>query len=347
MDWRSSEENNMTPWQNKVFVIAEAGVNHNGNLDVAHKLIDAAVIAGCDAVKFQTFRADALVTRTAQMASYQKENTGLEEGQWEMLKRLELSHEAHHVLKEHAREKGIVFFSTAFDFESIDFLVKLDIPVWKIPSGEITNYPYLTRIGALKKPTILSTGMATIGEVEAAARVLMDHGLERSQLSILHCNTEYPTPLQDVNLRAMVNLGHALGTAYGYSDHTAGIEIPVAATALGACVIEKHFTLDRNMPGPDHKASLEPDELAAMTCGIRAVETALGDGIKQPTTSEIKNRLPARKSIVAARAIRAGEIYDETNVTVKRPGDGISAMEWPRIIGRAAPRDFPAEEPIS
>ena len=207
--------------------------------------------------------------------------------------------------------------------------------------------PPLARIGALKKPAILSTGMATIGEVEAAARVLMDHGLERSQLSILHCNTEYPTPLRDVNLRAMVNLGHALGTTYGYSDHTAGIEIPVAATALGARVIEKHFTLDRNMPGPDHKASLEPDELAAMTRGIRAVEIALGDGIKRPTDSEIKNRLPARKSIIAARAIRAGEIYDETNVTVKRPGDGISAMEWPRIIGRTAPRDFAAEEPIS
>lgn len=336
----------MIPWKDRLFVIAEAGVNHNGDMDMAHRLIDAAVAAGCDAVKFQSFQADALVTRTAEMAAYQKTNTGKAEGQWEMLKRLELSKDDHHLLMEHARKQGIVFFSTAFDFGSIDFLAKLNIPLWKIPSGEITNYPYLIRIAGLGKPVVLSTGMATIGEVDSAVAVLTEHGLPRERLCILHCNTEYPTPFRDVNLRAMVTMGAAFGTEYGYSDHTPGIEIPLAATALGARMIEKHFTLDRSLPGPDHTSSLEPRELADMIRGIRAVELAMGDGVKRPSESETKNKLPARKSIVASRAIKAGEILDVSNLTVKRPGNGISAMQWPNVIGRVASRDYAADEPI-
>jgi N,N'-diacetyllegionaminate synthase len=337
----------MKYWQDRLFVIAEAGVNHNGDLEIARRLIDAAADAGCDAVKFQTFRADALVSRSAEMADYQKANTGERESQYEMLKRLELTEEAHHVLMNHARGRGILFFSTAFDFESIRLLQQLDIPLWKIPSGEITNYPYLVRIAAFSKPIILSTGMATIGEIDAAVRVLLEHGADRSQLCILHCNSEYPTPWHDVNLRAMAQLGYTFGTAYGYSDHTLGIDIPIAATALGARVIEKHFTLDRNLPGPDHKASLEPNELHAMIRSVRVVEAALGTPLKQPTDSERPNRRLARKSIYAARSIRAGEAFSEENLTVKRPEDGISAMEWPNLIGHIAPRDFAAEELVT
>lgn len=336
----------MNCWTGKVFIIAEAGVNHNGDLDNARRLVDAAVQAGCDAVKFQTFRAGALVVRSAGMADYQKLNTGRQESQYEMLKRLELSDEAHFELKQHAEQQGIVFFSTAFDMQSLDFLCRLDIPVWKIPSGEITNYPYLARIAGLGKPVILSTGMATVAEIDDAVRTLLQHGLDRSRLCILHCNTEYPTPMHDVNLKAMAALGQTFGTAFGYSDHTQGIEIPVAATALGARVLEKHFTLDRNLPGPDHKASLEPDELRRMVEAVRMIEAALGDGIKQPTASESKNRGVARKSVVAARAIRAGERFSEENLIVKRPGGGISPMEWPRLIGHVAVRDFAEEEPI-
>lgn len=336
----------MTLWSQKLFVIAEAGVNHNGDIGLAHRLIDAAVAAKADAIKFQTFSADALVSRAARMAEYQKANTGREESQYDMLKRLELSHADYRALQAHAREKGIVFFSTAFDLGSIDFLGTLDMPVWKIPSGEITNYPYLVRVAAQKKPVILSTGMATVSEIGDAVEILRANGMVRENICILHCNTEYPTLWEDVNLRAMVSLGAAFGTAFGYSDHTQGIEIPIASAALGARVLEKHFTLDRALPGPDHKASLTPDELASMVGAVRAIEVSLGDGVKQPTRSESRNREIARKSIVAARAIKAGEVYTEENLTVKRPGTGISPMEWTRILGRKAPRDFDAEENI-
>lgn len=333
-------------WTENVFIIAEAGVNHNGDLDKARRLIDAAAKAGCDAVKFQTFRASGLVARSAGMAEYQKVNTGRAESQYDMLKRLELDDEAHYVLKRHAAEQGIVFFSTAFDMISLEFLCALDIPVWKIPSGEITNYPYLARIAGLGKPVILSTGMATVAEIDEAVRVLLEHGLARDRLCILHCNTDYPTPMRDVNLKAMATLGQTFGTAFGYSDHTLGIEIPVAATALGARVLEKHFTLDRKLPGPDHKASLEPDELSRMVEAVRMIEAALGDGIKRPSPSESKNRGVARKSVVAARPIRAGERFSEENLAVKRPGGGISPMEWPRLIGHVAVRDFGEEEQV-
>jgi N,N'-diacetyllegionaminate synthase len=336
----------MTFWTDKVFIIGEAGVNHNGDLDKARRLIDVAVEAGCDAVKFQTFRASALVARSAGMADYQKVNTGRDESQHAMLQRLELDDDAHYMLKAHAEQQGIVFFSTAFDLQSLDFLSRLNIPVWKIPSGEITNYPYLVKVAGLGKPVILSTGMATLAEIDDAVRTLTQNGLRRDRLCILHCNTEYPTPMGDVNLKAMAVLGQAFGTAYGYSDHTHGIEIPVAATALGGRVLEKHFTLDRKLPGPDHAASLEPAELARMVAAVRMVEQALGDGIKQPTASESKNRGVARKSVVAARPIRAGEAFSADNLTVKRPGGGISPMEWPRLMGHLAARDFGEDEAI-
>lgn len=336
----------MTPWQKKAFIIAEAGVNHGGSMDVARKLVETAVAAGCDAVKFQSFRANALASPSAERAEYQKINVGGNESQFEMLKRLELSFEQQAELKDYANKLGIIFFSTAFDFESMDFLGRLDIPIWKIPSGEITNYLYLKRVGMLGKPIVLSTGMATLAEVDDALRVLLESGAKRDQICILHCNTEYPTPFEDVNLRAMVNMGRAFGTAYGYSDHTLGMEVPVAAIALGARIIEKHFTLDRNMTGPDHRASLEPADLKAMMRAIRGVEQSLGDGVKRPTASEIGNRFVARKSIVAARAIRAGEILGPDNLTVKRPGTGISAMRWDEVISRRAPRDFAPDEQI-
>ena len=336
----------MMPWQDKLFIVAEAGVNHNGDPDMARRLIDAAAAVGCDAVKFQTFRADALASRSAKMADYQKVNVGGEESQHQMLKRLELSYDAHRALMEHAKQQGIQFFSTAFDSESVDFLSRLNIPLWKIPSGEITNYPYLVRIAAMGKPILLSTGMATIAEIDDAMRVLTQHGADRSRICVLHCNTEYPTPWRDVNLRAMANLGHAFGTAYGYSDHTQGIEVPIAAAALGASVLEKHFTLDRSLPGPDHAASLEPDELKAMVDAIRNIERAMGDGIKRPSPSEEKNRPVARKSLIAARPIRAGEAFSQENVGVKRPGTGLSPMRWDEVMGRRAPRDFAFEEPI-
>jgi N,N'-diacetyllegionaminate synthase len=336
----------MTYWQEKVFIIGEAGVNHNGDLDNALALVDAAARAGCDAVKFQTFRAQDLVTRDARMADYQQVNTGKVESQLDMLKRLELREEHHPVLAARAKAHGLMMFSTAFDFHSVDFLAALDIPLWKIPSGEVTNYPYLVRIAGLGKPVVLSTGMATLGEVDQAVEVLLAHGLSRDRLCVLHCNTEYPTPYEDVNLLAMVNMGRALGTAFGYSDHTAGSEVAVAAVALGARVLEKHFTLDRHQPGPDHSASLEPDELAQMVRSVRHIERALGDGIKRPSASESKNRAIARKSVVACRAIAAGETFTEENVTTKRPGCGISAMRWTEVLGRTAKRSFAADELI-
>lgn len=336
----------MTPWDQKVFVIGEAGVNHNGDLAMALRLVDAAADAGCDAVKFQTFRAEALVTRAARMADYQQTNTGRAETQFEMLKRLELSQEAHHKLLAHAAKRGILLFSTAFDLDSVEFLASLKLPLWKIPSGEITNLPYLERIGRQRQPVILSTGMANLAEAAQALDVLLAQGCTREQVCVLHCNTEYPTPFEDVNLRAMARMGEALGTAFGYSDHTSGIAIACGAVALGARCIEKHFTLDRKLPGPDHVASLEPAELAAMVAGIRAVEAGLGDGIKRPSPSEARNVAVARKSIVAARAIAAGELLDEENLTVKRPGTGISPMRWHEVVGRRAHRDYAADEPI-
>lgn len=336
----------MTPWSDKLFVIAEAGVNHNGDPELATRLIDAAAASGCDAVKFQTFTADALVSRSARKADYQKLSTAGDESQHEMLTRLELSHDIQRKLKDHARKAGIVFFSTAFDLESVEFLKKIDIPLWKIPSGEITNYPYLVRIAAMNKPILLSTGMATIGEIDDALHVLLEHGANRDSLCILHCNTEYPTPPRDVNLRAMARLGNAFGIAYGYSDHTKGIEVCVAATALGARVLEKHFTLDRSLPGPDHAASLEPAELKAMVSAVRNIEQAMGDGVKRPSPSEEKNRPIARKSLVAARAICAGEEFSPENVAIKRPGTGISPMRWNEVMGRPAPRAFAEEDPI-
>jgi N,N'-diacetyllegionaminate synthase len=325
-------------------IIAEAGVNHNGDLVMARRLIDVAAAAGADLVKFQTFSADRLVTVHARKAEYQQANSAADESQYQMLRALELTREMHDELLAHCRERDIGFFSTAFDIPSLDLLAQLGLDRFKIPSGEITNLPYLEHLARFGKPLILSTGMATLGEIEAALDVLVSAGAVREQITVLHCNTEYPTPMRDVNLRAMLRIRDAFGVAVGYSDHTRGIEVAVAAVALGATVIEKHFTLDRSLPGPDHKASLEPAELAAMVAAIRNIEQALGDGIKRPTPSEVKNRPIARKSLVAAVDIRRGELFSQANVTVKRPGTGISPMRLPEILGRPAARDFRADE---
>jgi len=330
----------------KVLVIAEAGVNHNGDMNLAEGLVDCAAEAGADLVKFQTFRADRLVTRYAAQADYQRRNSGIDESQHAMIQRLELSRADHELLIEHCARAGIGFFSTGFDEASVDLLAELGQQRFKIPSGEITNLPYLRHIGRYGKPVILSTGMARLSEIEGALDVLIAAGTARELVTVLHCNTEYPTPMADVNLHAMLSIRDALGVAVGYSDHTAGIEIAVAAVALGATLIEKHLTLDRTLPGPDHKASLEPNEFTAMVAAIRNVEVALGDGIKRPTPSEIKNMAIARKSLVAARAIRAGERFDAANITVKRPGTGLSPMRWDEVIGRRAARDFAADELI-
>ena len=335
------------PWsKGRTFLIAEAGVNHNGDRPRAAAMVELAAEAGADAVKFQTFRAEALATASTAMAEYQQRNVGAGRSQLDMLRELELPEEAHLMLRRRAEELGLLFFSTAFDDASIDFLASLDQPLWKIPSGEITNYPYLVRIAGMGRPTILSTGMATLAEVAQAVELLDQHGLERDRLCILHCNTEYPTPLKDVNLRAMEALGTAFGCAYGYSDHTNGIIVSVAATARGASVIEKHFTLDKALPGPDHAASLSPDELRQWVSSVREAEVALGSAIKKPSASEAKNRQPARKTVVAARPIAKGEAFSETNLGVKRAGGGLSPMLWPSILGRPAGRDFDADEPI-
>jgi N,N'-diacetyllegionaminate synthase len=330
----------------KTLIIAEAGVNHNGNLDMARRLIDVAAEAGADLVKFQTFNADRLVTRAAQKAAYQTQTAKADESQHAMLRELELSRDAHESLIVHCRQKGVGFFSTGFDEESVDLLAKLGLDRFKIPSGEITNLPYLRHVGRYGKPVILSTGMGQLGEIKAALEVLEQSGTPRERITVLHCNTAYPTPMSDVNLRAMLSIRDAFKVAVGYSDHTQGIEVAIAAVALGATVIEKHFTLDRNMPGPDHKASLEPEELKAMVQAIRNIEQALGDGIKRPSPSEAKNIPIARKSIVAACTIRAGELLSEANLAVKRPGTGISPMRWDEILGQRAPRDFAADELI-
>ena len=330
----------------KTLIIAEAGVNHNGQISMARKLIDAAAAAGADLVKFQTFSADRLVTADASKASYQVRNASAVETQHAMLSRLELSREMHVELINHCRSRAIEFFSTGFDEKSVDFLIELGTSRIKIPSGEITNLPYLRHVGGLGKPLIVSTGMSTLGEIEEAIGVLEGAGSNRKQITVLHCNTEYPTPMTDVNLKAMRTIRDSFGVAVGYSDHTLGIEVPIAAVAMGATVIEKHFTIDRNLDGPDHRASLEPHELTAMVRAIRNIEQAIGDGIKRPSKSESANRPIARKSLVAARAIMAGEEFNAANLAVKRPGTGISPMRWDEVIGRKAPRDFSPDELI-
>lgn len=326
----------------KTLIIAEAGVNHNGSIDLALKLVDAAADAGVDVVKFQTFRADTIVSKTAEKADYQKVNTGNSESQYAMLKRLELSQADHETLIRRCRERRILFCSTAFDVDSIRYLSGLNVPFMKVPSGEITNLPYLRAINACGKSVILSTGMSTLDEVAAAMLVL-----DKCKVTLLHCTTEYPCPPEAVNLRAMLTLKEKFDLPVGYSDHTQGIAVPIAAVAMGASVIEKHFTLDRNMEGPDHKASLEPDELKAMVAAIRVVEQSLGNGAKVPAEAEKKNMAIARKSIVAKCAIKKGECLTEENLTVKRPGDGISPMRWDEVLGKVASRDFTIDERIT
>jgi N,N'-diacetyllegionaminate synthase len=327
-------------------IIAEAGVNHNGDIVLAKQLIAAAKAAGADIVKFQTFKTAKLVTKTAQKATYQKGTTDADESQYPMIRKLELSRADHEVLIEECRRQSIGFFSTAFDTDSFDMLVEMGLDRVKIPSGELTNLPllrYMTRLGL---PVMLSTGMATLGEIEAALAVIEQAGTPRHLITVLHCTTEYPAPIAEVNLRAMLSIKAALGVEVGYSDHTQGIEIPVAAVALGARVIEKHFTLDRTMEGPDHQASLEPHELKGMVDAIRNVEKALGDGVKRPSASEIKNKHIARRSLVAIRDIRVGETFNAENVGAKRPGTGISPMRWDEVMGRKANRNFSADELI-
>lgn len=329
----------------KTMIIAEAGVNHNGDMAVARKLIDAAATAGVDYVKFQTFKTENLVSFNAPTAEYQQKATN-ETSQFAMLKRLELSREQHLELIEYCNEKGIKFLSTAFDLDSIDLLAEFNLDFWKIPSGEITNYPYLAKIARFGQPIVMSTGMCDNQDIENAIRVLCKNGANRQDITLLHCNTQYPTPFEDVNLLAMRTLADTFGVSTGYSDHTIGIEVPIAAVALGAKVIEKHFTIDRNMDGPDHKASLEPDELAAMVSAIRNIEKALGSGEKCASASETPNKAVARKSIVAKRHIKQGEIFTEDNLTVKRPGNGISPMRWNEVIGSTAQRNYFPDELI-
>lgn len=329
----------------KTLIIAEAGVNHNGDINLAKKLIDVASEAGVDYVKFQTFKAENLVQKNAKKATYQVENTGNSNSQFEMLKKLELTHENHSVLIDYCKSKNIKFLSTAFDFESIDFL-KNKLDFYKIPSGEITNLLYLEKVAKLNLAIVMSTGMANMEEVKAAINVLLHNGVKKDSITVLHCNTEYPTPMEDVNLTAMLSIKKELGVKIGYSDHTLGIEIPIAAVALGAEVIEKHFTLDRTMLGPDHKASLEPNELKAMVSYIRNIEIALGDGVKKPSKSEQKNIVVARKSIVAIENIKKGDVFSVENISVKRPGNGISAMNWYEVVGKTAVRDFHEDELI-
>jgi len=330
----------------RVFIIAEAGVNHNGSLELAKRLVDVAVEAGADAIKFQTFKADKLVSKRAQKADYQKQTTDVGESQYQMIKRLELDENAHRKIISYCNQKQILFLSTPFDHDSIDMLNDFGMYIFKIPSGEITNLPYLRHIGGLKREVILSTGMSDLGEVEDALNVLVQAGTSKEKITVLHATTEYPCPMDDVNLRAMNTIHAAFDVKVGYSDHTQGIEVPIAAVALGACVIEKHFTLDRNMEGPDHKASLEPDELKVMVRAIRHIEHALGDGIKKPSKSEVKNIVIARKSIVAAHQILAGEIFTADNITIKRPGNGINPMRWDEVVGKIAQREYESDDLI-
>ena len=329
----------------RVFVIAEAGDNHNGDYELALRLVDKAVEAGADCVKFQTFVTENVISKFAEKAEYQKKNTNKMESQFDMVKKLELTFEQFRGIQKYCSEQNILFLSTPFDLDSINFLREIDIPFWKIPSGEITNLPYLEKIGQSGKDVILSTGMSTIEEIQAALSVLKKNGA--GEITLLHCNTEYPTPFCDVNLRAMKTLKDIFGLPVGYSDHTTGIEVPIAAVAMGAIVIEKHFTLDKNMEGPDHKASLEPEELKQMVASIRNIEKAFGSGVKLPSPSEQKNIVIARKSIVAKKDIVKGEILTENNLCVKRPGNGISPMRWYEMVGKTALRDFKEDEMIT
>jgi N,N'-diacetyllegionaminate synthase len=332
----------------KVIIIAEAGVNHNGDIKLAEKLIDKAAEAGVDYVKFQTFKANKIVVKSLSKAEYQKNNTGNSDSQYKMLKKLELSEKDHDQLKGYAKTKKISFFSTAFDVEGVSYLKSLGFEHAKIPSGEITNLPYLRAIAQNFDKIILSTGMADLSEINDAFQALLANGTKKENITILHCTTDYPTAMQDVNLKAMLHIQNEFGVDVGYSDHTLGIEVPIAAVALGATVIEKHFTLDRNMDGPDHAASLEPNELKEMVKAIRNVEVAIaGSGIKEPAQSELKNRAVARKCIVAFKAIKKGELFSEQNLTVKRSGSGISPMKWDEVIGKSATKDFNTDELIS
>ena len=332
----------------RVLVIAEAGVNHNGSIENAFRLIDAAVDAGVDYVKFQTFKSENLVAKSAKKADYQIQNTGNSiDSQYEMLKKLELSQDDHELLIDYCKQQNIQFFSTAFDLESLAYLKEIGLDLVKVPSGEITNLPYLRKAAQLFKKVILSTGMCTMEDIEAAINVFLAEGISEDEITILHCNTEYPTPMNDVNLKAMLSIQQEFGTDVGYSDHTLGIEVPVAAVALGASVIEKHFTLDKTMEGPDHAASLEPDELKQMVKAIRNIEQVIsGDGIKKPSDSEMKNIEIARKSIVASKPISIGEVFTEDNITIKRPGTGISPMKWDEVVGKVASRDYLTDDLI-
>jgi len=332
-----------------VMIIAEAGVNHNGSIENAFRLVDAAADAGVDYIKFQTFKADKLVSASAKKADYQIQNTNNSaETQLQMLQKLELSQEQHAQLIAYCQKKNIQFFSTAFDLDSLAYLHEVGLKMVKIPSGEITNLPYLRKAARLFRQVILSTGMTTISEIKDAVSVFTEAGMSKENITILHCNTEYPTPMDDVNLKAMLHIREVFGTDVGYSDHTLGIEVPIAAVALGATIIEKHFTLDKTMPGPDHSASLEPDELKAMVAAIRNIEKALsGSGVKEVSPSEQKNMAIARKSIVATKKIHQGDIFSEVNIGVKRPGTGISPMRWDEVIGTVSPKDFEEDELIT
>jgi N,N'-diacetyllegionaminate synthase len=331
---------------NPVIVIAEAGVNHNGDLDLAKRLIEIAAAAGADYVKFQTFNAERIVTQDASKAEYQNRTTDSLESQFNMLKKLELTPEMHIDLIDHCAKKSIKFLSTGFDIESVEMLVNLGQRLIKIPSGEITNYPYLRYVGSLQLPIILSTGMSTLKEIGEALDVLESSGSARSRITILHCTTEYPAPISEVNLRAIETIRSTFGVPVGYSDHTEGIDVSIGAVALGATVIEKHFTTSRSLPGPDHRASLEPDELAALISALRKMEVALGDGVKAPTASELGNIQVARRSIVARTSIRSGDFFSETNLTTKRPGSGISPMQWNKMVGKKSLRDYLPDELI-
>lgn len=331
----------------KTYIIAEAGVNHNQSAARAKEMIAAAAECGADAIKFQTFKAESLVCRDAPKAGYQTRTTDESESQYEMIKALELDSSVHKELIACCRENRIDFLSSPFDLDSVDLLVDLGLEIIKIPSGEIINYPYLKKIGGLGLKVILSTGMADLGEIEFALDALVEAGAALTDITVLHCNTEYPTPFEDVNLTAMNTIAAAFGVKVGYSDHTEGIEVPIAAVAMGAEVIEKHFTLDKTLPGPDHKASLEPDELSLMVRSIRNIENSMGNGVKKPSPSELKNRPVIRKSIVASRPIKTGEAFSAENLTAKRPGTGISPMYWNMVVGRLAGRDYEKDEAIS
>ena len=331
----------------KVYIIAEAGVNHNGDIELAKKMIEVAAFSGVDAVKFQTFKTENLVTQNAIKAEYQKRTTSSAESQFQMLKKLELDVESHRVLIDYCKKFNVEFLSSPFDLESIDFLDTLDLKLFKIPSGEINNVPFLRKIARHNKKVVLSTGMSNLAEIEFALDVLLTNGTLKENITLLHCNTEYPTPYEDVNLNAMLTLRHAFQVETGYSDHTSGIEVSLAAVALGATIIEKHFTLDKNLEGPDHKASLDPSELKTMVLSIRNIEEAMGSGIKKPSKSELQNKNIARKSIVAASNIKKGEVFSDENLTVKRPGTGISPVLWDEIIGKCSNMDYSKDSLIT